>query len=104
MTNIKIKNTETELIRGNAYMVKHRGGQKYTRRIFRGTEEGVLEMQRLVFTAKVKKNVYAIIEEVKDKDGKPNGVTFWKWKNTQSVPSQEISIPYFDILEIKPTN
>ncbi len=104
MTTIIVKNTEIELTKGKPYMVKHRGGDKFTRRVFRGIEEGVLNMQRLVFTSKVKRNVYAIIDEVIGKDGQPNGVCFWKWVNTQSVPNQEISIPYFDIIEIKTIN
>ena len=95
---------QLKLIKGQPYMVKHRGGVKSTRRIYRGEETGVLGINRLVFSAKVKKGVYVVIEEVKDKDGNKTGVCFYHWKNTQTVPAQEISIPSYDLIKIEAAN
>lgn len=97
-------NNTIELIKGQPYMVKHRGSVKSTRRIYRGEEIGVCNIKRFVFSSKVKKGVFAEVEEVKDKDGNKTGVCFYTWKNTQSVPCQEISIPFYDIIQVTPIN
>lgn len=91
-----------QLIKGQPYMVKHHGGIKAVRRIYRGEEKGILDIQRFVFSSKVKKGVFAEVEEAADKNGNKTGVVFYHWKNTQTVPAQEISIPYYDLKEIKP--
>ena len=91
-----------ELIKGHPYMVKHHGGKKAVRRIYRGEETGVLDMKRLVFTAKVNKGVFAVVDEQTNDKGEKTGICFYHWKNTQSVPVQEISIPYYDLKDIKP--
>lgn len=91
-----------QLIKGQPYMVKHTGGIKAVRRIYRGEETGVLNIQRFVFSSKVKKGVFAEVDEVTDKDGNKTGVCFYKWENTQTVPAQEISIPYYDLKQVTP--
>ena len=53
-----------QLIKGQPYMVKHTGGIKAVRRIYRGEETGVCDIKRFVFSAKVKKGVFAEVEEV----------------------------------------
>lgn len=93
-----------QLIKGQPYMVKHTGGVKAVRRIYRGEETGVCDIKRFVFSAKVKKGVFAEVEEQTDKDGNKTGVCFYKWKNTQTVPAQEISIPYYDLKQITAIN
>lgn len=90
-----------ELIKGKSYMVKHRGGLKAVRRVYKGDEVGVLDIKRFVFSAKVNKGVYAVVEEVTDKNGNKTGVRFITWKNTQTIPKQEVSIPYYDLIEVK---
>lgn len=85
-------------------MVKHTGGLKAVRRIYRGEEVGVCDIKRFVFSAKVKKGVFAEVEECTDNEGNKTGVCFYHWKNTNKVPAQEISIPYYDIKQIKPIN
>jgi hypothetical protein len=93
-----------ELIKGQPYMVKHRGSLRATRRIYKHEEVGVCNIKRYVFSAKVKNGVYADVEEVTNKNGVKTGVCFFRYKNTQTLPSQEISIPYYDIIEISPIN
>jgi hypothetical protein len=44
-----------ELIKGQPYMVKHRGSLKSTRRVYRGEEIGVCNIKRYVFSSKVKR-------------------------------------------------
>ena len=88
------------LERGKPYIVKHSAGNKNVRRIFRGIEKRFDTITCLVFTSKVKKGVFAELDIVKDAQGKETGVVFWKWKNTSSIPSQEISIPLYDIKSI----
>lgn len=92
------------LIPGKPYMVKYRGGNKKVRRIYKGEEVGVCDMKRFVFSSKVNKNVYAEVEVQTDKDGQPTGVRFFKWKNTQNVPAQEVSIPHYDLLQVESIN
>lgn len=83
------------LIKGQPYMVKHFNGNKTVRRVYRGTEQRFGNIECLVFTSKVGKNVFAEVQE------NPNGVTFWKWRNTQTVPAQDVSIPYYDVVTIQ---
>ena len=91
---------EVKLIKGQPYMVKHTGAIKSVRRIYRGEEMGVCGIKRFVFSAKVKKGVFAEVEEQTDKNGNKTGVCFYRWKNTHTVPKQEISIPYYDLKQI----
>ena len=93
-----------QLIKGQPYMVKHTGGIKAVRRIYRGEETGVCDIKRFVFSAKVRRGVFAEVEEQTDKDGNKTGVCFYHWKNTQTIPAQEISIPYYDLKQITPIN
>lgn len=90
----------SQLILGQPYMVKHIGGIKAVRRIYRGEESGVLNIKRFVFSAKVRKGVFAIVEEQTNENGDKTGVCFYHWKNTRKVPRQEISIPYYDLKQV----
>ena len=91
-----------KLIKGQPYMVKHTGALKAARRIYRGEETGVLGIKRFVFSSRVGKGVFAEVEEQTDKEGNKTGVCFYHWKNTQTIPAQEISIPYYDLKQITP--
>jgi len=93
MDNINLK-------KGQPYMVKYRGGMKSVRRIYRGEEE-VLNIKHLVFSSKVKKGVYAVVDEVTNAKGEKTGVCFYHWKNTNKAPLQDIPIPYYDLLEVR---
>lgn len=86
------------LIEGQPYMVKHYKGEKAVRRIFRGTEKRFGDIDCFVFSSKVKKGVFAEVEHA------GNGVRFFKWKNTQTVPRQEVSIPFYDLIQATPIN
>lgn len=93
---------ELNLIIGRPYLVKHRGGKFFVRRIYKGEEVGICNIKAFIFSAKVKKGVFVEYTEQVDKDGNKTGVCFYTWKNTQSIPRQEIAVPYYDLLQVIP--
>jgi hypothetical protein len=56
----------------------------------------------LVFTGKVKNNVGVEVDAVKDASGKETGVRFLRWSGVKHPPC-EISIPFYNLKEIKET-
>lgn len=91
---VKLKTSEQELIIGKNYIVNHTGAKQKTRRIFKGVENGILDIPFLVFTTKVNKEATATIVD----DGKTITTRYHDLKHP-SLPN-EIVIPYYDILTI----
>ena len=97
---IKLKTGCKELIIGNNYAVIHnteaKKPSKATRRIFKGVENGILNIPFLVFTTKVNKEATATVTE----EEKTVTTRYHNLKH-QSIPN-EIIIPFYDILNINP--
>lgn len=91
---VQLKTSEQELIIGKNYIVNHTGSKQKTRRIFKGVENGILDIPFLVFTTKVNKEATATIID----DGKTITTRYHNLKHP-SLPN-EIVIPYYDILTI----
>jgi len=91
---IKLKDSLVSLSIGDNYSVSHIGAKLPTRRIFKGVEQGILNIPFLVFTTKVNKGATATITE----SGKTVTTTYHNLKHS-SLPN-EIVIPYYDIVKI----
>jgi len=91
---VKLKDRSQELIKGKNYIVNHLGAKQKTRRIFKGIENGILDIPFLVFSTKVNKEATATIID----DGKTITTRYHDLKHS-SLPN-EIIIPYYDILTI----
>lgn len=87
--------TEINLVYGCQYLVKHFGGKKFVRRIYKGDEMRFDKIKCLVFSSSVNANAYALIEFL---SGGRKQITY---KNTNKIPISEISIPFYDVIEIK---
>lgn len=87
------------LVIGQPYLVKHFGGQKKVRRIYKGEETGVLNIKRYVFSGKVSKDVKCEVTY-----SKSGAIKFFQWRGTSKVPAQEVSIPYYDLKVVEPVS
>lgn len=91
---IKLKDSSISLNVGENYSVSHMGAKVATRRIFKGVEQGILNIPFLVFTTKVNKEATASITESKE-----TVTTRYHNLKHPSLPN-EIVIPYYDIIKI----
>lgn len=93
-TTIKIKEKEITLTKGANYSVLHKGAKKASRRIFKGIENGILDIPFLVFSTNVNKDATATFRD----EGEYIVTTYHNLKHS-SLPN-EIVIPYYDIEKI----
>lgn len=87
------------LVKGKAYLVKHYGGKKRVRRIYKGEEMRFDSIKCFVFSSKVSKDLTVTHRETEDTES----FTF-HLNGTAKAPNQEVSIPYYDLLEVKDAN
>jgi len=80
-----------DLEKGKHYLVKHEGNKRFVRRAFKKCESRFNSILCYVFTSQIDKRVTM---EVKD-----DFIIYHS--NGGKTPSREISIPYYDLKEIR---
>jgi len=80
-------------IRDRHYYVCHNGGKKSVKRMFKGTEKRFNNILCYIFSSRLTKNIDAYYNE-KTKE------FIYSAKSWNELPSQEVSIPFYDLMKI----